>query len=294
VEGVLVDRANALPLFHLSPSGTLVYWSGTTSVDRQLVWVSRGGVEEPVDPEWIGSFVTPALSPDGTELAVALDPPEGRDLWIKQLDRGPSLRLTNVERNDHRPRWTPDGRSLLFITERGETRDVMQKRADGVGDAEVVLDLQEPVNQAFYSPDGEWLVYRTGRVQDLNIYARRLEGDTATISVAAAPDVNEHSPTLSPDGRWLAYVSDESGRWELYVRPFPDVSAGRWVVSDQGATEPVWGPDGREIFYRNAERALMATAVGPGEGTDFRVGESEILFSAEDYFAYAFQPQSTA
>ncbi|HSR42048.1 MAG TPA: hypothetical protein VLL48_07755, partial [Longimicrobiales bacterium] len=116
-------------------------------------------------------------------------------------------------------------------------------------------------------------------------------GDTVPIAIADAPDVNEHSPTLSPDGRWLAYVSDESGRWELYVRPFPNVDDGRWPVSSQGGTEPRWAPDGGELFYKSADGELVATRVSAGAEGAFVVAGSEVLFPVDAYYGYAFQPQ---
>ncbi len=237
----------------------------------------------------MGGFFTPAVSPDGGRLAIAIAGAQNRDLWIKQLDQGPLDRLTFAEGQDHRPWWSPDGSSLVFITERGESRDAYRLRADGVGQAELVLDLEGAVNQAFFSPDGEWLVYRTGRLNALDIYARRVQGDTTTVSLLARPDLNEHSPTLSPDGRWLAYVSDESGRWEVYVRPFPDIDAGRWLVSVDGGSEPVWSNSGRELFYKATDATLIAAEVNPGE--PFSVGERRELFSALGYYSYAYQPQ---
>jgi serine/threonine-protein kinase len=247
--GVVVS-GNAYPYYSVSETGMLAYWAGAGAVgNSEPVWVSREGVPVPIDPGWVGGFFTPAVSPDGGRLAIAISGAQNRDLWIKQLDQGPLDRLTFTEGQDHRPWWTPDGNSLVFITERGESRDAYRLRADGVGQAELVLDLDGAINQAFFSPDGEWLVYRTGRLDALDIYARRVQGDTATVSLLARPDVNEHSPALSPDGRWLAYVSDESGRWEVYVRPFPDIDAGRWLVSVDGGSEPIWSNSGRALGY---------------------------------------------
>jgi serine/threonine-protein kinase len=287
--GVVVS-GNAYPYYSVSETGMLAYWAGAGAVgNSEPVWVSREGVPVPIDPGWVGGFFTPAVSPDGGRLAIAISGAQNRDLWIKQLDQGPLDRLTFTEGQDHRPWWTPDGNSLVFITERGESRDAYRLRADGVGQAELVLDLDGAINQAFFSPDGEWLVYRTGRLDALDIYARRVQGDTATVSLLARPDVNEHSPALSPDGRWLAYVSDESGRWEVYVRPFPDIDAGRWLVSVDGGSEPIWSNSGRELFYKATDATLIAADVNPGE--PFSVGERRELFSTLGYYSYAYQPQ---
>jgi len=178
---------------------------------------------------------------------------------------------------------------VLFITERGETRDLYRRRPDGVGQADVVLDLPGPVNQASLSPDGEWLIYRTGRNDALDIFARRLTGDTATIALIVDTTINEHTPTLSPDGKWLAYVSDESGRWELYVRPFPSVDDGRWLVSTDGAQEPLWSHSGREMFYKNNDGDMVVAEIIPG--TTFMVGQQHVLFPTAEYYNYEFHPQ---
>jgi serine/threonine-protein kinase len=274
----------------ISESGTLMYVTGGVAEDpNEMVWVDRDGRHTAMDPGWVGEFYTPALSPDGSRLAMAMIGDAGRDLWVKQLDTGPLSRLTFPEGADHRPWWTRDGRSLLFVTERGDTRDLYRRRADGVGRAEPLLVLPEAVNQAQLSPDGEWLIYRTGRVNSLDIHARRTSGDTAAIPLIADPNIDEHSPALSPDGRWLAYLTDESGRWELYVRPFPNVNDGRWQVSTSGASEPVWAHSGRELFYKNAADEMMVSEVRTGP--TFVVGQHSVLFSASDYYSYSFHPQ---
>ncbi|UCD25597.1 MAG: protein kinase [Gemmatimonadota bacterium] len=288
-EGIALRLAGSLDVA-LSETGTLAYVTGGVAEDpAEMVWVDREGRQQPVDPNWFGEFYTPAISPDGTRLAVAVVGDAGRDLWIKQLDTGPLSRITFPMGQDHRPWWTADGRSVLFISDRGETRDLYRRRADGVGQPELQLDLPEAVNQASISPDGEWLVYRTGRNNALDIYARRLQGDTTPIPLINDPNINEHSPTLSRDGKWLAYVSDESGRWELYVRPFPNINDGRWQVSTSGGSEPVWSHSGRELFYKNTTDELMVSEVQ----TDptFMTGQQHALLSVTGYYNYAFHPQ---
>jgi hypothetical protein len=159
------------------------------------------------------------------------------------------------------------------------------KRADGVGSAEPRLDLAVDVDEGLWSPHGDWLVYRTGTITgERDIFAWRSGPDSATISVAADPAWDELAPALSPDGRWVAYVSSETGRQEVWVRPFPDVEAGRWQVSVQGGTEPVWAHSGRELFYKS-QASLMV--VGVQTEPTFATLEVRELFSTQGYFPFA-------
>ena len=210
------------------------------------------------------------------------------DLWIKQLDRGPASLLTFTDGLNRRPTWTPDGLSVTFISNREGNQDLYVKRADGVGSADVVLDLGVPVDEGYWSFDGEWLIYRAGITRgERDIFAWRAGSDSATVPVAAIAGVDELAPVLSPDGRWLAYVSNETGRQEVWVRPFPAVEAGRWQISVQGGTEPVWAHSGQELFYKS-QGNLMAVSVQ----TDptFAALEMRQLFSTEGYFSFTYHP----
>jgi hypothetical protein len=201
VEGVILSNGGAAQ-FALSETGTLLYRTGAALL-REPVWVDRDGRHTPVDPGWVGEFYTPALSPDGSRLAIALSGDAGWDLWVKQLDTGPRSRLTFHEGDDERPWWTGDGRSVLFISERGVTRDLYRKRADGVGQAEPVLVLPEIINQGQFSPDGQWLVYRTGSGDGLDIYARHMRGDTSTVALVADPNQRGRWAVAGVDRRWV-------------------------------------------------------------------------------------------
>jgi serine/threonine-protein kinase len=253
---------------------------------RQLVWVKRDGTARPIDPEWTGIFRTVALSPDGTRLAVSITGDAGQDLWVKQLERGPASRLTFTDGLDRRPTWMPDGQSVMFQSERGDNRDLYMTHADGRGSAELVLDLAGHVDQGLWSASGDWLIYRTGITggEGRDIFAWRSGPDSATVPVATAPGIDEHSPALSPDGKWLAYVSNETGRWEVYVRPVPNVETARWQVSVQGGTEPVWAHSGRELFFRSDLAQMVADAVTT---PTFSPGPPRALFSLQ---GYATQP----
>jgi serine/threonine-protein kinase len=266
--------------FAVSRNGTLLYRAGGEVARQRIVWVNRDGVAQPVDPEWTGNFLSLALSPDGRWLAVGID--AGSQLWIKDLQSGSLSRLTFEGITNFRPTWTPDGRSVLFVSVQTQGADLWIQRADGSRGAELLLDRERNVFEGIWSKDEEWLIFRTdnndpGRGDILAVRT----ADSAVVELLASPDAEESSPALSPDGRWLAYVSDESGRHEVYVRPFPNVDEARWLVSAGGGSEPLWSHSGRELFYRNGNNDMVAVEILAGP--TFARGEPRVLFSMRDY-----------
>ncbi len=144
------------------------------------------------------------------------------------------------------------------------------------------LDRERQIVEGLYSPDGTWLVFREGGGGSAfgDIFAVRPAMDSMAVPLVVT-DFGARSPTLSPDGRWLAYVSNEAGREEIYVRPFPDADSGRWLVSPDGGVEPVWAHSGRELFYRNGANELVAVQVSAG--SSFAWDRQDVLFSMADY-----------
>jgi dipeptidyl aminopeptidase/acylaminoacyl peptidase len=282
LEGVRMKPAG-FSGFALSASGALLYQIGTEEL-QELVWVSRAGGIEPVDPTWRGVFNSPALSPDGNHVAVAMAEGRAQHIWVKRLDRGQPSRLTHDARN-YQPTWTPDGRSVTFSAEQDGENLVFTKQADGTG-----LAVKEPVpagGSARGSADGPWLVYRTGFIAG-DIFGIRPGRDSVPAALLATRP-GERNPSLSPDGRWLAYTSDETGRDEVYVVPFPDVAGGKWAVSAAGGIEPVWSRNGRELFYRNLRREMVAVPIETQQ--TFTVGPAEVLFSASNLKTNVIHPQ---
>jgi len=278
-DGVRVDARAHLAL---AASGALAYLTGAGAAGTyEAVWVSREGRAVPVDTAW--SFQRPpnpgwALSPDGTKLAIGIRTGGNDDIWIKELGRGPPSRLTFSDSADFRPRWTPDGRTVTFISKRAVNNDLHARRADGTGADSLVLDLEAPIYEADWSFDGQWSVLRTGgegrNVRD--ILALRVGRDTVPRPLLTEPH-DEAVPALSPDGRWLAYESGETGRREIFVQPFPDVQTGKWQVSTSGGTSPVWAHSGRELFFIDGSNALVSQAVL--SGATFQRGEQRTLFA---------------
>jgi len=264
----------------LSENGTLIYQPGGTSAELwQPVWVTRTGEASPVDPAWMGRFRFPALSPDGTRLAVGVVDAE-QQIWIKQLDHGPLSKLTFDGRNNSRPTWQIDGRSVTFLSDAQSDLDVFRKRADGSAQAELLLDAPVPIQEVEWSRDGTRAVLRLNSQPGGDLAVWQPGVDSVPAPLVAGP-FDEVHPALSPDGRWLAYSSNESGRYEVYVRPFPDASSAKWQVSTDGGTQPLWAHSGGELFYLDGERQLVAATVTPGPA--FALGERHPLFSTLGY-----------
>jgi Tol biopolymer transport system component/tRNA A-37 threonylcarbamoyl transferase component Bud32 len=268
----------------VSTTGTLVYASGGSSGLTRAFWVGRDGAASPVDSTWDpqGTISSVALSRDGKTLAVGLLRGAAQDIWVKQLPTGPFSRITFGDSAHFRASWSADGRSLLYITDRGTGGGLPYiTRADGTGPSRALLSSPFNFVHVTQSLDGRWLLLRRGlsEVGNGDIYGLRA-GDSALVPLLTSP-AREASPALSPDGRWLAYESDESGTNEVYVRPFPDVGSGRWQVSLSGGNSPLWAHSGRELFYVNGRQEMVSVEVRPG--TTFTVGEPRVLFAATSY-----------
>ena len=268
----------------VSGSGTLIYRRDLQEVDSATwVWVARNGATSDIEPGWRVRSGNPgvALSPDGERLAVSIrDADERIDVWVRSPGR-PLQRVTSDGTRNRRPVWVEGGQALYYVSDRAGQQDIWRIRADGVGEPELVWSDEAPIEEVVYSSGGPWVVYRAGGggIGD-DIHAVRPGIDTVSIALAVT-EASEQSPALSPDGRWLAYASDESGRAEIYVRPFPDVNAGRTQVSLNGGLEPVWGRTGRELFYKSDEEEVIAVQIIPD--TTFRWADQTVLFSTSEY-----------
>jgi serine/threonine-protein kinase len=260
-----------------SDAGTLIYQAGLGGGGRsEFVWVSRSGSVEPVQRGYTFSLSANygwRLSPDGTRIAFNSATDGGEDVRIKHLPDGPEERITFSEYDDHRPIWSPDGRSVTYFSGPDfEDVQVWTRRADGTGDAVLVLDDERSLTQGAWSPDGEWLVFRAGAtaamgVGQRDILAFRPGVDSAAVPLIAHPDFIEAAPEISPDGRWLSYTSNETGRGEVFLRPFPNVDSTRIRVSANGGSAPLWAKNGREIFFVDGDRGLVAATFDPTSGT---------------------------
>jgi serine/threonine-protein kinase len=242
-----------------SSSGTMVYW-GDAGAATRVLWVDRSGGAREVDPEWrTPNANAPTLSPDGRRLALSI----GQSIEIKELDRGPSSQVVrgSLSRSYSRPMWRPDGRVLL-VYQVGGKDSVFAVRDDGLGGLTPVVEEPRGVAQAIWSPDQQWIVFRTS-VEGANgadLYATRADGQGPFLPVATSPG-SDVTPAFSPDGRWLAYASDESGSYEVYLRPFPNVNERRIQVSVRGGAQPRWAKASGELFFVDLENRLVRTKI---------------------------------
>ncbi len=255
--------------FSIARDGTLSEVLGSDDAGfaaQQLVWVDRTGRQELVDSAMsplrmivAGANHGWSLSPDGRRLAIGLQTAAGDNVWVKQLPRGALTRISFDQIGSaFRPKWTPDGRSVVYLS----PADVRIRRADGAGRDSVMMVWQ--ANEVLFAPDGKTMILRAGAAGSVtggrNLYVMRIGEDSLPRPLLAAPNFDETSPALSPDGRWLLYQSDESGRNEIYLRPFPDVDRVRVQVSVSGGVAPLWARNGREIFFLSADWRMMAAS----------------------------------
>jgi Tol biopolymer transport system component len=283
--------------YSISGTGKLFYTvggGGAGALELAMQWVDRSGVATPVDPAWTltrGADVNFgfSISPDGTRLAVREETAEGYDIWVKRLDRGPRSRLTFDAGHDRMPIWSPDGRTVYFLSDREGNNDVWKRAADGTGRPELVLDIEESLATIELSPDGGSLIARSSTGNQVasarNVFLVNLAEEGPVLPLLAT-DYREISPSISPDGKWIAYASDETGRYEIYVRPFPNVEAGRWQVSVGGGRSPRWARNGREMFFQDPDRNMMVATVSLS-GEAFSADAPEILFPADPAWLFA-------
>ena len=269
--------------FAVARDGSLVYvrGGGVEVLGSTLVWVDREGREEPLAAER-APYMEPRVSPDGTRLATRVsDIDGGSDIYIYDIARNNFTQLTFSAELECCPVWTPDGERVVFSSTRDGTPNLYVKSADGTGEVERLTESDDVQIGSTWSADGETLVLESA-------------GDVHTWSFDGAPtstalfqtEFDEQASSVSPDGRWIAYDSDEDGDRDVYVRPFPDVDGGKWKVSTQGGANPVWSPDGRELFYISGNAMMVAPITST---PSFDVGNPAVVFEGNYIFA-GFSP----
>ncbi len=272
-DAVVLDSDGAAKA-ELSPSGSLIYQVGRATM--QIALADRNGQSRTVIAE-ARRYEFPRFSPDGKRVALTVTTDTSTDVWIVDLASGIRTRLTTGGTANDRPEWSPDGQRVLYDSNRGGAYALWWQPADGTGAPQTLLGLPgTDILEGVVSHDGRYLVYRTGPG---DIWYRRLDGDTTSHPITATPAA-EYGPRLSPDDRWVAYSSDESGDQQVYVRPFPSLGA-RVQVSVDGGSEPVWSADGKRLYYRRNRLLKAATfAATPA----FAVTSREELFEGDFVF----------
>jgi dipeptidyl aminopeptidase/acylaminoacyl peptidase len=266
--------------FAVADDGTLLYQAWPTSGDRDLVWVDRSGREEPIAAPAM-SYRYARVSPDGQRVALDLTANGDRDTWIFDFRRGSIERFTRDPAGNPISAWSPDGRYLAFGSDRFGATNLFRQLADGTGDPERLLtsaDVQMPIS---YAPDGRLLFSAAVPGHQRDIFLLSIDGERRSEPLIATA-ANELTAEVSPDGHWMAYDSDESGQFEVYVRPYPNAGeGGRWQISSGGGRQPLWSHDGRELFYRDYAGAVMSVAVTLTP--TFTPGRATKLFQRSEY-----------
>jgi serine/threonine-protein kinase len=278
--------------FAVSLDGTLAYVPSAsfTAAPRTLVWVDRRGREEAIAAA-PHSYSHPRLDRDGTRLALEIqDDRQNWDIWVWDFVRGTLKKLTSSPTINRNPIWTPDGQRIIFVSNRTGVNNLFWQAANGTGTAEPLIeDKRTMILPHAMSPDGNHLVLRGGDGRggsDLMILDVRNGRGVQPLAPVGEPrrlvatPAEEHNAEISPNGQWLAYQSNRSGVFEVYVRPFPDVESGEWLVSTAGGTEPLWAHDSRELFYRGPKGAVMRVSIAPGS---WKASTPTRLFDASSY-----------
>ena len=279
VESVMQSNSGAAQ-YSFSSLGSLVYIpGGNPASERRLVWVDRQGTEQPLaaPPQ---RYVNLQLSPDERRLAVQIDSPNP-EVWIYDIQLETLTRLTFA--GGGFPLWTPDGKQVTFPSRRAGVPNLFWKPADGTGAAEQLTTREHPTDHSFsWSPDGQVLAFTEAHpITGWDLWVLPLGGNSNPRPFLQTP-FREAAPRFSPDGRWLAYVSDESGRPEIYAQPFPGPGK-KWQISTEGGVEPVWSRNGKELFYGNSGQMMVVDLTT--EPT-FRAGDPRPLFGGQYVTAF--------
>jgi Tol biopolymer transport system component len=253
--------------FSVSANGVLVFRRNTQDIQPTLYSGDGKVLGTFGEPGFDGKQV--AISPDGTHAALTAGS-QGAQHSISLLDlsHGTSTRFAFGKGNDHFPVWSPDGRQIIFASDRDGPANLYRQSADGVNNGELLLSSSDDKYPRSWSRDGRYLLYSVSNPKGkYEIWVLTLEGDKKAFPFLAT-EFNEQDAHLSPDGRWVAYASDESGKFEIYVRPFSVNAAGtatelggKWLISSGGGSNPRWRSDGRELYYQASDQKIMAVEI---------------------------------
>jgi Tol biopolymer transport system component len=254
--------------YDVARNGTLVYLSGKSSAASwPVAWMESSGRTQPLLAA-PGQYYMPRFSPDGKRLALVVRSAGGDDIQVYDWQRDTMTRLTFTQGNQNRfPVWTPDAKHIVFQFLYPGGNSIRWVRADGAGEAQTLLESKVGLAPYSFSPDGRRLAYYDSSVTESDLWTLPLDVSDPERPKPGKPELflrtpfNQQAPAFSPDGRWIAYVSNESGLTEVYVRPFPagaSSGSGKWQISTGGGEHPIWSRNGRELFYETPDNRIMA------------------------------------
>ena len=284
LEGVVTNPGSAGAQFSFSETGNLVYVAGSSEGPKvSIYWMDREGKFTPLR-ETPGTYRNPKFSPDGKRLALDINDGKRRDIWVYEWERDALTKLTFAGEQNTFPLWTPDSQRIVYSSqERGGVFNLWWIRADGGGNTQRLTESKSTEWPRSWRPDGKVLAFRQSNpTTNIDILTLPIEGDEKSgwkigepkpfVNSAALEDVAAFSPV---DGRWLAYISYESGRVEVYVRPFPG-PGGKWKISVGGGGSPKWSQNGKELFYRAAEDGKIMVVTYTASGDAFRADPPQL------------------
>jgi hypothetical protein len=271
VQGVMMDSLGGRAQYGLSTTGTLVLLpGGAEDVHRNLIWVQRnGGIQTlPVQPR---AFERPRISPNGRQVALTIRD-DNADVWVLTLDRGTLTRITQESGEDESAVWSPDGKRVTYSSSRGAFRLTFWKNADGSGTEDQLFAPETHQHLVTWTPDGRFLL--TDENEPSELFERSLDQKSVARPYLHTP-FYKRGAQLSPEGHFIAYTTDESGRDEVYIQ---GSAGGRWQISAGGGAEPMWARSGHELFYRNGRKMLV---VDVQTAATFRAGSPRVLFEGQ-------------
>ena len=288
VEGVVESSTTGSAQYSFSNAGSLVYVPGSfQSIQGRLVWVSRAGMEQPLAAP-AHDYRYLRISPDGRRVAMSIQDQETQ-IWLYDLSRDTLTRLTFGGSANNTPVWSPDGKRIAFQSNNEGSSNIFWQLADGSGGLERLTTSEYLHAPTSWSPDGNLLSFQEiNPTTQRDIWVLRMGDPSPGSGQAPSPGsgqvrkpqlflrtpFNEADSQFSPDGHWLAYISDESGRYEIYVQPYPG-PGGKWQISTDGGNEPMWNRNGRELFYRSGDK-MMSVEISTQPG--FAAGTPRMLF----------------
>jgi eukaryotic-like serine/threonine-protein kinase len=285
-DGLAIGGFGAVDLA-LSSAGDLLYVQGSAaSANGRLTWVDRAGTGTTADTAVVDGLVrSMVLSPNGASVALVMerqsDVTSLSRIWVGSMGGGPLQLVTTENSSARTPVWSADSRSLIYASAQGS--QILRRRTGGGGDAELIASVPRGVVGLTAHPSGRSIVLlaEDSGERRRELLGLEMDGDRVPTTLGISAGVNTEPPYLSPDGRWLAYVSPLSGRDEVYVSPYPDLLSGRIQVSANGGGAPRWNPRGGELFYVGDDGAIVSVRFSTSE--EFRVTATEQLFTPQDY-----------